>query len=148
MLRYQLYETNGNKQPIEKELQFLRGYFELQKLRKDQELDIQFEIGEGLSGFSIEPLLLIPFIENAFKHVSRIPGRSNFLKVYLGTEDQKLQLQVVNTHTGEKSSEPGGIGLQNVKRRLELLYPNRHSLQIKNGEDLFEVKLELFEFKV
>jgi LytS/YehU family sensor histidine kinase len=57
-------------------------------------------------------------------------------------------LQVVNTHTGEKSSEPGGIGLQNVKRRLELLYPNRHSLQIKNGEDLFEVKLELFEFKV
>jgi sensor histidine kinase YesM len=148
MLRYQLYETNGNKQPIEKELQFLRGYFELQKLRKDQELDIQFEIGEGLSGFSIEPLLLIPFIENAFKHVSRIPGRANFLKVYLGMEDQKLQLQVVNTHTGEKSSEPGGIGLQNVKRRLELLYPNRHSLQIKNGEDLFEVKLELFEFKV
>src|SRR5690606_38360375 len=86
MLRYQLYETNGNKQPIEKELQFLRGYFELQKWRKDQELDIQFEIGEGLSGFSIEPLILIPFIENAFKHVSRIPGRDNFLKVYLGMD--------------------------------------------------------------
>jgi LytS/YehU family sensor histidine kinase len=72
-----------------------------------------------------------------------MPGRANFLKVYLGMEDQKLQLQVLNTHTGEKSSEPGGIGLQNVKRRLELLYPNRHSLQIKNGEELFEVKLEV-----
>lgn len=143
MLRYQLYETNGSRQPVEKELQFLRGYFELQKLRKDQGLDIHFEMGEGLQGFSIEPLLLIPFIENAFKHVSRMPGRDNFLKVYLGIKNEKLQLQVVNTHTGEISSEPGGIGLQNVKRRLQLLYPNRHHLLINKSEELFEVKLEL-----
>ena len=76
MLRYQLYEARGTRIPIEKELGYLRDYVAMQKLRRDEGYEVSFSCGEGLSGFSIEPLLLIPFVENAFKHLHTGLARS------------------------------------------------------------------------
>ncbi len=83
MLRYQLYEMNGDKIPIEKEIQYLKDYMDLQQLRKDEKYSVHFSCAAGVKGFSIEPLLLVPFVENAFKHISHYNDKSNFVKVDL-----------------------------------------------------------------
>ena len=80
MLRYQLYEANGEKIPIEKEINYLQDYVHLQQLRKDENYKVQFNCSPDVKNFSIEPLLLIPFVENAFKHISHKTDGSNFVK--------------------------------------------------------------------
>jgi two-component system LytT family sensor kinase len=92
--------------------------------------------------FSLPPLLLIPFIENAFKHVSNFTDQKNEVRIELTKNDQVVQLMVINT-TDSSVKETGGIGLKNVKRRLELLFPNRHTLDVKKTTDQFEVNLTL-----
>lgn len=145
MLRYQLYEVKGEKIPIEKEISYLRDYIELQRLRKDETSSISLDIEEGLPGFSIEPLLLIPFVENAFKHLSN-RSRQNEIHVGLSMKHGLMQFRVRNTTDGRtKPAVPGsgGIGLNNVKRRLELLYPGKHQLQIGEKNGWFDVQLEI-----
>lgn len=143
MLRYQLYECNGNQIPIEKEIIYLKNYVELQRMRKDENYNISFAAGEDLKGFTISPLLLIPFVENAFKHVSHHPHH-NQVRILLRRYESNFELSVFNTKE-EKTLVNGhtGIGLKNVQRRLELLYKNRHKLMIDNGTDSYEVNLSL-----
>jgi LytS/YehU family sensor histidine kinase len=151
MLRYQLYEMNGNQVAIEKEIQYLQDYIELQKLRKDDQFMIEFNCLPDVKGFSIEPLLLIPFVENAFKHISHNKNDLNFIKMQLGMKKGEFYFSIENSKEPshrhlrvEKVTEQhSGIGLVNVKRRLALLYPQKHSLKITDGIDIFSVKLEL-----
>jgi two-component system, LytTR family, sensor kinase len=143
MLRYQLYECNGNEIAIEKELAYLKNYVELQKLRRNANDTVEFSVSDSLKNFSLPPLLLIPFIENAFKHVSNFTDRKNEVQISLGKDGLALSLHVVNTTDHQPSDEPGGIGLKNVTRRLELLYPNRHTLVIQQTTDRFDVHLTL-----
>jgi two-component system LytT family sensor kinase len=142
MLRYQLYECNDTEIAIEKELAYLKNYVELQKLRRNGHDHIEFRIGDDLRNFSLPPLLLIPFIENAFKHVSNFTDQKNEVRIELTKHDQTVHLTVFNT-TDSSVKEKGGIGLKNVKRRLELLFPNRHTLDVKKTTDRFEVTLTL-----
>jgi hypothetical protein len=143
MLRYQLYECNGKEIPIEKEIKYLKNYVELQRMRKDENYNISFVEEEGLNGFTISPLLLIPFVENAFKHVSHYPEQ-NKVKIRLGRYENKFRLTVFNTKENKTiNPEQAGIGLHNVKRRLELLYKDRHELVIDCTGDSFEVHLAL-----
>ena len=81
MLRYQLYEANDDKIQVEKEIQYLKDYMDLQQLRKDENYSVQFNCAPDVKGFSIEPLLMIPFVENAFKHISHFSNQPNFVKV-------------------------------------------------------------------
>ena len=81
MLRYQLYEVKDDKIPIEKEIHYLKDYMDLQQLRKDEKYTVQFNCAPDVKGFSIEPLLLVPFVENAFKHISHYNDKANFVKV-------------------------------------------------------------------
>jgi len=146
MLRYQLYECNGDKIPVEKEITFLKDYVDLQKLRTDEQYKIEFNCSPEVHGFSIEPILLIPFVENSFKHISHFTdGRVNAINIDITKQDGEMRLSVKNTteqgHVNGK--EPGGIGLVNVQRRLELLYPNRHKLTLTKKENLFEAELKL-----
>jgi hypothetical protein len=143
MLRYQLYECNGAEIPIEKEIVYLKNYVELQRMRKDENYNISFVIGENLTGFTISPLLLIPFVENAFKHVSHHTHK-NQVRILARQHQGNFELSVFNTKE-EKSllNRHMGIGLKNVQRRLELLYKNRHRLMIDNGSDCYEVNLFL-----
>jgi sensor histidine kinase YesM len=142
MLRYQLYECNDPLIVIEKELAYLRNYVELQKLRRNENDVIEFTITDELRNFSLPPLLLIPFIENAFKHVSNFTDKKNEVRIELTKNDQTVQLIVINT-TDSSAKETGGIGLRNVKRRLELLFPQRHALAVRKTPDRFEVNLTL-----
>lgn len=144
MLRYQLYEVNGSRVAIEKEIRYLEDYVHLQRLRKDEQYEVSLNYSPGVQGFFIEPLLLIPFVENAFKHVSSHPGKQNFIRINLShiddrfifsTENSKEQKQVVDGHSG--------IGLKNVKRRLELLYPGKYDLRIEDKETIYKAELVL-----
>jgi two-component system, LytTR family, sensor kinase len=144
MLRYQLYEAGGDKIPIEKEIDFLNDYVSLQKLRKDDQYTVDFSSTPEVKGFSIEPLLLVSFVENAFKHISHKSNEPNYVKVKLSKANGTMDFLVENSKEEAISTErSGGIGLQNVKRRLELLYPGKYDLNIQNGADVFTVHLKL-----
>ncbi len=144
MLRYQLYEVNGARIPVEKEISYLQDYVDLQKLRKDEDYAVTLNYTPRVKDFMIEPLLLIPFVENAFKHVSAHPGRQNFINVYLDRHNGEFEFTAENSKEGSKTSDPySGIGLANVKRRLELLYPGKHELSIVDTSDRYRVNLKL-----
>jgi LytS/YehU family sensor histidine kinase len=145
LLRYQLYECNSHTIEIEKEVNYLQDYVRLQELRKDNQYEVGIEVGEQVKGFRITPLLLIPFVENAFKHISHYSHEKNFIRVNLQRQNGTLTFIVENSKDDQqRSTEPrGGIGLTNVKRRLELLYPGKHSLEIQNNEHTFKVELNL-----
>ncbi len=144
LLRYQLYECNGAEIAIEKEISYLKNYVELQQLRKGEKYEIAFRYSPDLKNFTIPPLLLIPFVENAFKHVSHFIDRKNAIDIDLNRKGDSFYMNISNTKDGIKTStESSGIGLRNVKRRLELLYPDEYNLVINETPDRFHVSLEL-----
>ncbi len=145
MLRYQLYEMNGARIPIEKEVAFLKDYMDLQRLRIDEKYDVQFNLDVSVYGLQVEPLLLIPLMENAFKHISHHTGKKNFVYVSIGRDNGSLFFNVENSKEDKLSTNTGdgGIGLQNVKKRLELLYPGKHELKVKETADDFSVNLKV-----
>jgi two-component system LytT family sensor kinase len=143
MLRYQLYECNGKEIPIEKEILYLKNYVDLQRMRKNENYAISFFVGEDVKGFSISPLLFIPFLENAFKHVSH-KSLGNEIRIRVDKEDDHIKLSIFNTKENKTvAHHPTGIGLKNVQRRLDLLYKDRHHLVIDNRADSYEVTLSL-----
>lgn len=144
MLRYQLYEMNGNQVPVEKEIRYLKDYIDLQQLRMDEKYSISFSCSETVRGFSIEPLLLIPLVENAFKHVSHHRDRPNIIRIGLDHKGKELHLSIENTKEPQKAIPGnGGIGLKNVQRRLELLYPGRHRLQVQETAENYLLTLSI-----
>lgn len=146
MLRYQLYELNGNDIPIEKEIGYIEDYVALQRLRHDENTRVHVAIDSNTRGCFIEPLLLIPFVENSFKHLSHFDnGRQNEVHIGLEKHNGTLEFRVRNTtdDRGELSHHKGGIGLSNVKRRLELLYPGKHQLSVSREQDWFNVHLKI-----
>lgn len=144
MLRYQLYELNGDRIPVEREVSYLKDYVDLQKLRKDEHYSVEFSSSPQVRGFSIEPLLLVPFVENAFKHISHYTDKNNFVKLSLDRENGHFNFSVENSkEQGKTTGKHSGIGLANVKRRLELLYPGKYSLHIKDEKDKYKVELSL-----
>lgn len=145
LLRYQLYDCNAVAVEIEKEVLYLQDYIRLQELRKDKNYDISVRVGDEVKGFRITPLLLIPFVENAFKHISHHNQSRNFIDVEMNRLNGSFHFRVKNSKdNAQKSTEPaGGIGLANVKRRLELLYPERYELKIEDTENMYSVALNL-----
>jgi two-component system, LytTR family, sensor kinase len=143
MLRYQLYECNGKEIQVEKEVAYLRNYVELQKARKDENYKISFN-HYNMHGFSIAPLLLIPFVENAFKYVSHFP-EGNEIKIDLRKTANLFCMNVFNTKDGFRKAQGDdhGIGLKNVQRRLQLLYNGKHRISINDKPNSFEVNLEI-----
>jgi len=147
MLRYQLYECNGSKIPVEKEINYLKDYVDLQRLRGDENCLVEFNYSPDVKDFMIEPLLLIPFVENSFKHLSHFTnGHPNSVRIDIGRTKNEFLFSVVNTterHAANDLNRIGGIGLPNVKRRLELLYPGKHRFSVQKNGDNFEVRLSL-----
>lgn len=145
MLRYQLYEMNGATVPVEKEISYLQDYVALQKLRNDENYPVSFFCSPEVKDFVIEPLLLIPFVENAFKHISHYKDKKNFIAIEIKLADGIFSFTVENSKENvvKKNGQHSGIGLQNVEKRLSLLYPGRYRLIIKNEDELFKAGLEL-----
>ncbi len=146
MLRYQLYECNSDKTSLEKEILYLKNYAGIQKLRRSDHSDIVFETTGDFKGFDIAPFLLIPFVENAFKFISNYDKQPNRMVISIKQEGGVLHFTCFNTRerlTGRSLVQEGGIGVENVKRRLELLYPGKHNLQITDNELTYETRLTI-----
>lgn len=145
MMRYMLYECNEPQVLLEKEVNCVKNYLDLEKIRQGDRCDIQFNLKGDLNGQQIAPLLFIPFIENSFKHGVNNQIGTGFVHIDLEVNGKDLELKVTNGKSKQKepSSQPGGIGLKNVKRRLDLIYPKKHILNIQEQNDAFEVDLKL-----
>lgn len=143
MMRYMLYESEGTTVRLEDEVKYMENYIALQKLRMYDDVDIQYKVEGLISDKRIAPMLLIPFIENAFKHGIQQSGRS-FIHVLIEVKGQGLYFKSENPYIESKAKDKtSGIGIQNVKRRLELLYPKSHTLSINKDEGNYIVELEL-----
>lgn len=146
LMRYMLYESDSTQIPIGREIQYLTNYVELQKIRFEEDVKINFEVHSANESSLIEPMLMIPFVENAFKHgVGMITDPEIYIRLHCTSST--LDFQVRNKTAGvaiqEDKDHSSGIGIKNVKRRLELLYPDAHTLNIKEDGEWYEVKLKL-----
>lgn len=145
IMRYMLQDSKDEKVSLEKEVEYLQSYIELQRLRLPGEVKIDFSTVGRVELLSIEPLLLIPFVENAFKHGVSYQDSSE-IKIRLVCHGQALSFSVENhiaKHRGSNQEQGSGIGLKNVMRRLELLYPGKHQLLIKDDGNEYIVELEI-----
>ncbi len=144
LMRYTLYETAAAFVPLEKEVNYLRNYVELQKMGISEEVIISFEVKGDTSGKEIEPMLLIPLVENAFKHgisyISKEP-----ISILLSVDPDSLSLSVENSMSLQQKKTDGtnGIGLVNLKKRLELLYPSRYDFVSGQKGNRFFAKLKI-----
>ncbi len=144
LMRYMLYDSQKDKFLLSQEIVYLKNYVELQQLRFGEGLVQSMDIDEALPDCYIEPMLLVPFVENAFKHgIGMVPDP--FIRIRLGMEDGMLSFSVVNNyHRGDHSKDKGsGIGLANVKNRLDLLYPEKYKLTIRDEGSVYTVYLKL-----
>jgi len=147
IMRYMLYDCNEDRVPLEQEISYLKNYLDLEKFRKGTSNTIIFNVEGDPDGKSVAPLLFITFVENAFKH-----GVNNVEKGYVRIDfrilEDKLVFDMENSvspqlHLSKVKSGSGGIGLENVKRRLKLLYPGQNTLEIIKNLDSFRVKLTI-----
>jgi sensor histidine kinase YesM len=148
IMRYMLYETNTDKVLLENEIAYISSYIELQRLRLKDPDFVVFKTEGNYQGKQIAPLLLITFVENAFKHGSKnveSPGITIFLKV----TGQTLIFEVTNyiSQNSEKRVEAQGFGLKSIGRRLDLIYKNNYQLNIKNEAGRYHVELAISELK-
>lgn len=146
MLRYQLYECNDPFIPLRKELDFIEAFIELESLRlHEDQTELTFDIHQQADqSVQIAPFIILPFIENAFKHVSKGKNKANFIRMQLAVNgEQRIHLEIENSKGPERAETSSGIGLANVQRRLELLYPDKHELVISESPEIFTVKLKL-----
>lgn len=145
MMRYLLYGKEDENTTLLEEVDFLKNYIALMRLRSTDKVSIVTDVPDKLTDYPIAPMLLLPFIENAFKHGVDATAKSEIV-IRLQQQGSQLQLQVVNNVFEKSNNQPGegGIGLANTERRLQLLYPQRHQLQTGiNGEGRYEVNLKI-----
>ena len=145
MLRYIIYDCNADRVPLEKEINYIRNYVDLQKLKDDEikNIDIDFEKADLKS--MIAPMIFIPFIENSFKHSKIEDVGQGWIKIRIENTDGKLLFVIKNNLPKETYTKDriGGIGIGNVRRRLQLLCPDKHKLMIEPSDGEFSVKLEV-----
>lgn len=145
LLRYLIYECNQEKVPLEKEVKMIQDYLALERIRYGEQLDLTDDIRGDIKNSMIAPLLLLPFVENSFKHgTSKMLSRP-WVNLSVILEDQKLYFLLTNSKPEEYSGRirKSGIGLSNVQKRLQLLYPNRHKLNMTMESEHFTVLLEI-----
>jgi LytS/YehU family sensor histidine kinase len=140
-----LYEADETRVPLEKEIEYLQSYIDLQKQRFGKKLTVNTCLNHVDTQYLIEPMLLIPFVENAFKHGTGLITQPQ-IDIELKAKGQDLHFTVKNKYndaTEEVKDKTSGIGLTNVQRRLNLLYDKRHSLMISKNSDWFIVSLQI-----
>ena len=146
LMRYFLYESKDNFIRLEKELAVVNNYVALQKLRSGEQLNIETRKSGEVNDQQIAPLLLITFLENAFKHGAKGSSANSFIQIDIKVEKNKLNFTIENNKgiiDQVKTGEHNGLGLENIKRQLELLYPGKHLLTIKDQQESFTVELQL-----
>lgn len=147
LLRYQLYECNDKQILLSKEISYMENSIELEKLRQNDNVKVTLQINQqNSSQWGIAPFILMTFVENAFKHVSKHADKPNWIRIQLEQENDRLNFSVSNSTSDIANSDIvhyGGIGLKNVQRRLDLIYPGLYSLDIEHANNSFDVSLRL-----
>lgn len=145
ILRYVIYDSTEDMVPLEKEINYLKSYLDLEQIRYGDRVAIDLKIHGNALGKEIAPLLFIPFVENSFKHgfgTNTLPG---YLNIDIFCQSDHLVIRIINSVNGKKASEnedyQGGIGLRNVSKRLKLLYPKRHEVVIEDRPKEYQVEL-------
>ncbi|MES2111059.1 MAG: histidine kinase [Bacteroidota bacterium] len=142
MMRYILYEANQPVVPLSREIEFLRSYIEVEKMRRDEQVDIQFDTQDIHPGYLVEPLLLLPFVENAFKHGLEEETGKGFVHAIICQNEEELTLQVSNSKPAQvQAGKTAGIGISNVRKRLDILYADRYALEITDEPESYNVNL-------
>lgn len=143
ILRYILYEGNQSQVALHKELKLLRDYIELEQLRYGNELEVTANYPSDVEHYSIAPLILLPFVENCFKHGASRMLDKPWVSLQLHISNDTLHMKLLNGKVEEPATHRPGIGLRNVKERLALLYPSQHELQMINEPDVYIVNLKV-----
>lgn len=143
LMRYVLYDSGAEKVPLSSEVGFIKSYMDIESVRYPDRIQVRFDWQGESEGVLIEPLLLIPFVENAFKHGIREELSKGFVEVISLLADGELTFEVRNSKPVSPTPVTGGLGLRNVRKRLELLYPGRHRLEVSDAPGAFAISLTL-----
>lgn len=143
IMRYVLYNTEQEKVHLQQEIDFIRSYIELENLRHDKANIIEFSVQGEIGDTCIEPLIFLPLIENTFKHSLQKDMPNKWVKIVLTVDEKELVFQTSNPNYKMETAKTnnGGIGLKNVNQRLQLLYPQKHTINIHDENDAFTVTL-------
>lgn len=144
IMRYMIYDASKTSVPISKELDYLHDYIHLESIRLTNGFDLQFDKQGDYHHVEIAPLLLITLLENAFKHGVRDKDKNSWIKMKLRVDDQTIYYEVSNQILAADATKlRSGFGLDNLRKRLELSYPDRHRLEILQDAHIYQVKLTL-----
>jgi len=145
LLRYVIYEGRVEQVELQKEYEQLQHYIGLFQMRSETPLDISLEAQGAIEDWTLEPMILIPIIENCFKHCDFETNPEAYIKIQLAVQDKQLCFKTQNTFDDQdlQKDKVGGVGLENIQRRLQLKYDGRHALKVNKNGNVFEVKLEL-----
>lgn|SRR5690554_48641 len=144
IMRYVVIESGNEKVELRKEINYIKSYIELQKLRLDTNTDFQLHISGQINSQKITPLIFIPFIENAFKYGLRT-NQKNFIHIQINIFPQSVEMSIENSKSSgyPKNHKKSHTGIQNTKKRLMYIYPNQHKLKINDGDNSFHVYLKI-----
>jgi LytS/YehU family sensor histidine kinase len=145
MMRYLLYETDKERVTLEKEVSFLMNYIDLEKLRVENATAVHIEVQENLHDILVAPLVFIPFVENSFKHSRIIDDPEAWIEIKLRSEPGKIIFLCSNSipKTQFKQQSNGGVGLENIEKRLRIIYSTKYKLSITSQPEQFEVELTI-----
>ncbi|EZH75598.1 hypothetical protein ATO12_02085 [Aquimarina atlantica] len=145
MMRFTIYDGKEETVPLEEEIRYLTNFIELQTARYHKVIDIDFKHYIINKDYPIPPLLFIVLLENSFKHGVEKLVYQSFIHIQLRENDNQILFTIKNNYDPDTHKKPGGIGLENLKNRLNLLYPNKHKLTISNQNQIYFVELELYK---
>ncbi|NOZ48228.1 MAG: hypothetical protein GXO79_15845 [Chlorobi bacterium] len=149
LMSYILYDCKAKLVSLQKEVEFIKNYIELEKIRLEEDIEVKFNI-KNIDGVSIPPLLFVPLIENAFKHGIGTNPKNKCISLSISIINRNFYFNLKNSkgaiENSMKKNSKGGIGIHNVKKRLSLLYPDKHSINILNYENSYSVKIIIYEF--
>lgn len=143
MMRYSIYEGQNSRVTLEEEIEYLQNYIELHKMRYHKEIDVTFHSTVLQEGYKVMPLLFIILLENAFKHGVENLIEQAYVHVYLHTDGKRLHFVVENNFDPDYPPTKSGIGLANLKRRLDLVYKNNYSYSYQVKQDVYRAELSL-----
>jgi len=144
ILRYTLNKSDNSLASLKDEIEIMNAYIDFQKMRFKNNLPLVYKVSGSIDDYKIEPFILLPLIENAFKY-GMVNIKDSFINIEITIKSEKLKFLISNkkSFTHESKLEHSGIGLNNIKRRLDLIYPDCHKLLIEDNDNIFSVCLEL-----
>ena len=143
ILRYSLYESQQKEISITNEIHILNTYIDIERLRMPSNAQIYFHHADIIDSFKIAPMLLLPLVENAFKHGTDSTIGDSYIDITLSCNDHSLIFKCTNSFKETTTKDFGGIGIENIQKRLTLLYPSRHLFKIKKDKNVFSTTLEI-----